>query len=62
MLQTKDFTFAPSAEAKKASKASRRAEETPKPPLAAGKTACKNWFLSIFTLVTLHNDFLSNLS
>ena len=46
----------------KAGKASRRAEETPKPPLAAGRTACKNWLSSIFTLVTLHNEFLSNLS
>ena len=65
MLQTTDFAqgiFAPTVEAKKAGKASRRAEETPKPPLAAGRTACKNWLSSIFTLVTLHNEFLSNLS
>ena len=54
--------FAPTGEAKKAGKASRRAEETPKPPLATGKTACKNWLSSIFTLVTLHSDFLRNLS
>ena len=54
-------SFAPTAEAKKAGKASRRAEETPKPPLAAGRTACKNWISSIFTLVTLHNEFFRNL-
>ena len=35
-------SFAPTGEAKKASKASRRAEETPKPSLATGRTACKN--------------------
>ena len=62
MLQVKDFAqgnfFAPTAEAKKAGRASRRAEETPKPPLAAGRTACKNWLSSVFTLMTLHNEFL----
>ena len=65
MLQTKDFAqgiIAPTAEAKKAGKASGRAEETPKPPLAAGKFACKNLLSSIFTFVTLHNDFFSNFS
>ena len=36
--------FASAAEAKKAGKASRRSEETPKPLLAAGRTACKNWY------------------
>ena len=64
MLQTKDFAqvIAPTAEAKKAGKSSRRAEETPNPPLATGRTSCKNRLSSIFTLVTLHNEFLSNLS
>ena len=55
-------SFAPTAEAKKAGKASKRAEETSKHPLAAGRTACKNWLSSIFALVILHNEFLSNLS
>ena len=36
--------FAPTAEAKKAGKASRRAEETPKPPLAAGKLLVKTGY------------------
>ena len=52
MLQAKDFAqgiFAPTAETKKAGKASRRAEETPWPPLAAGRTACENWLSFIFT-------------
>ena len=65
MLQIKDFAqgvFAPTAEAKKAGKAGRRAEETSKPPLAAGRTACKNWLSSIFTLVDLHNELFSILS
>ena len=61
-FRSRYFLFAPTAEAKKAGKASRRAEKTPKPPLAAGRTACKNWLSSIFTSVTLHNEFHRNLS
>ena len=35
-------SFAPTAEAKKAGKAGRRVEETPKLALAVGRTDCKN--------------------
>ena len=50
--------FAPTAEAKKGSKASRRSEHTPKPPEAAGRTACKICLSFIFTFVTLDKEFL----
>ena len=50
-------TFAPTAEAKKASKASRQAEDTTRPLLAAKRTACKNWLSFIFPIVTLFKDF-----
>ena len=47
---------------KKVGKASRGVEETPKSPLAAGRTACKKWLISIFTLVNLRSEFLCILS
>ena len=49
--------FDPTAEIKKVEKTGRPAEETPKQPLAAGRTAGKNWFLITFKTVILLNEF-----
>ena len=54
--------FAPTAEAKKAGKTSRRSEDTTKLPLAAGRTACKFWLLLNFLHVLLYmKSFINGL-
>ena len=50
--------FASIAEAEKAGEAIRRAEDTLKPPLAAGRKACKKWLSFLVKLVAFIKSFL----